>query len=114
MSYVYLASPYSHRSEQIISERYHATLNYVNMTLETEPHHTVYSPIVHYHALAQKHRLPTDAAFWQARNEDMIAGAKELRILRLTGWEASKGIQLEIAYAESIGKKIVFADPLNS
>lgn len=111
MSYIYLATPYTHKSKEIQSERFHMAVNYVAKMLDEEPHHSYYSPIVYYHHVALKHSLRTDAQFWQDRNEDMIAGCKELHVLCLEGWGMSKGIQLEVAYAQSIGKRVVYLTP---
>lgn len=111
MSYIYLATPYTHKSPEIQSERFHAALNYVVKMLEAEPYHSYYAPIVYYHHAVLKHSLRTDAEFWQTRNEDMISGCKELHVLCLAGWRMSKGIKLEVAYAQSIGKRVVYLTP---
>jgi hypothetical protein len=49
---IYLASPYSHPDELVQEARYKAARNYVHWSL-LYLEDTVYSPIVHYHTLAE-------------------------------------------------------------
>jgi Domain of unknown function (DUF1937) len=99
--YVYLASPYSHADPQVVQTRFKAaevaTAYLLKQSIWT------YSPIVHCHALAEAHNFPTDAKYWQKYNHTMIDGAKALLVLKLTGWEASKGVTEEIEYATLVG-----------
>lgn len=111
MSHVYLASPYTHEDKEVMKQRYLKTMKYILESFEKEPYHTIYSPIVYYHQFAERFELPRDAEFWRIRNEDMIASCKELRVLKLPGWELSQGInELEIPYAREIKKPIVFVE----
>jgi hypothetical protein len=102
--YAYLASPHSHQDPQVVQERFKTTETVLAFLLRKGI--WVYSPIVHNHALAQLHNLPTDAAYWQNYNHAMIDGAKELIVLRIAGWQDSKGVAEEIAYATSLGLPI--------
>lgn len=55
----------------------------------------VYSPIVHCHELAQKFSLPTDFEWWKAYNFDMLRRADKFRVLKISGWDESKGVKGE-------------------
>lgn len=100
MSYLYLAAPYSHADPFLREYRYVRTMQVLAELLTQE--RWAFSPIVHCHELAKIAGLPRDAAFWQAYNFTMLAGASELKILRLPGWENSLGIAAELEEAERL------------
>jgi hypothetical protein len=111
--YVYLASPYSHPDESIMEARFVAAEAATARLLRRSV--WVYSPIVHCHELAKKFDLPKDFVFWQEYNFAMIRGAAKLYVLRIDGWEASKGVTAEIAYARELGIPVIplpLAEPL--
>lgn len=112
--FVYLASPYTAPSAQIMHERYAAAASFVARRLEIEPEHTVYSPIVHYHPIALQHSLPKSFDFWMKHNYNMIDRADELWVLQLQDWEESRGVNAEIQYTEKQNKPIVYWNPLNA
>lgn len=99
MSFEYLASPYTHEDSAVRQKRYeyarHAT---AQLLLERR---WIYSPIVHCHDLALTHELPYEFEFWWAYNRAMLSAAKGLIILRIDGYDTSKGIAQEKAYAEA-------------
>lgn len=98
---IYLASPYSHpdsltmRTRFLLAEQVTAQLLRERMF--------VYSPIVHCHELAQKFSLPTSFEFWKAYNFDMLRRADDFFILRIPGWEESKGVTAELEFAKLCG-----------
>jgi len=95
--FVYIASPYTHASSEVMQARFEAAEAYVAQQLRLGRH--VYSPIVHCHALASKYTLPTDAEYWRAYNYAMLAKAMVLEILMLDGWQESVGVKGEQEYA---------------
>lgn len=97
MAYIYLASPYSHKNENIRHQRYLQVSQVVVQMLQSKIH--VYSPIVHCHEIAKRFKLPKDFTFWNNYNEAMLVPATSLYILQLDGWKESKGIQGEIRIA---------------
>ena len=105
MSYIYLASPYSHPDPAVREARYRAARDTAAWMLAQRL--WVYSPIVHCHDLAQSAGLPTDFAFWGEYNRAMIASAESLYVLLLPGYLESVGVNAEIAYALSARKPVV-------
>jgi hypothetical protein len=101
MSFLYLASPYSHKDPQVVNTRFLLAERVTAELLKTE--RFVYSPIVHCHEIARKFNLPTDAAFWMNYNKAMLAEASDLLILCLPGWQESVGVNMEIDFAKSFG-----------
>ena len=103
---IYLASPYSHPLFLTRERRYKQTLSCIARLITEQKH--IYSPIAHFHQVAFFNNLPTDAAFWQSLNEEMIRLSSEVYILQLDGWKDSIGVQHEIAYATSLNKPISY------
>ena len=97
MTYVYLASPYSHQDASMREARYSAARDATAWMLAQRI--WVYSPIVHCHELCKVQKLPTDAAYWQDYNFAMLRSAKELVVLNIPGWLDSKGVAAEIDFA---------------
>lgn len=96
---IYLASPYSHANPQVVATRVQQTrMCFVNL-LAAQRH--VFSPILLCHEASILYELPGDAAYWQAMNEDFLSRMDEMYVLTLPGWQESKGIKMEIDFAEA-------------
>lgn len=101
MGYKYLASPYTHANPAIMHTRWRCALHATAALICKGEF--IYSPIVHCHELAQAHKLPRDFKFWKKYNFTMLEKADMLLILRIDGWEQSKGIAAEKEFAEELG-----------
>lgn len=108
-SVVYLASPYTHDDPAVVVQRYRVTRAATAAMLRAGVH--VYSPIVHCHALAVAHDLPTDAAFWGAYNRAMLGRCDVLAVLTLDGHDTSRGVAGEVAYAREHGLMVLEVTP---
>jgi hypothetical protein len=106
---IYLASPYSHPDTLIMKTRF-LLAEQATAILTIAGQH-VYSPIVHYHEIARKFTLQTDFAFWKFINFDMIRKADAFYILNIDGWETSKGVAAEKAFAQECGLTISAVNP---
>ena len=95
---IYLASPYSHFDPFVREERFLRACKAVAYLLEQQK--WVYSPVVHCHQIAMLAELPKEFDFWKEYNFHMLSQSKELKILRIDGWERSQGIAAEHAFAE--------------
>ncbi len=107
MAFIYLASPYTAKSELTRHERYLKVSEVIAKYLRAGIH--VYSPIVHCHEIARRHTLPTSFQFWADYNYAMLGEACLLHVLQLPGWEKSRGVTAEIAFAarQSIPTKLI-------
>jgi hypothetical protein len=103
MSFIYLASPYSHPNPQVMHARYLAVAAECAKLLKAQD--WTYSPIVHCHELARMHGLPTDFEYWKRYNRAMLSSASAFYILTIPGWEQSRGVTAERAMAECAGLK---------
>ena len=96
MSFLYIASPYTHDSHLIHLHRFEAVEEYgAKLLLEKR---WCYSPIVHCHEIAKKYSLPTTFEYWVEYNKAMLSRAGGVQVLMLPGWEQSKGIHAEVEY----------------
>lgn len=95
---IYLASPYTSDSPTTMERRFRqaaaATAALINQGK------VIYSPILHFHPLSELYYLPKEFAFWQEVNLAMLVLAEELWVLTIEGWQASRGVQAEIAFAQ--------------
>lgn len=107
---IYIASPYTHKDESVIAERYNLVEKFTAHMLNKNL--AVYSPIVHCHYIAKNHKLPTDFNFWKTYNIAMLSSATELYVLRLKDWEKSVGVAAEIQYAINNSIKVSYFDPV--
>ena len=73
----------------------------------------VFAPIPMTHPMAIYGELPGDWEFWKRFDEVYVGLCSELWVLRLSGWETSKGVQAEIALAKAAGKPVRYVYPEN-
>ncbi len=114
--FIYVASPYSHPDRDVERQRYADVMRFMTflvtetLTLPTSP--SPYSPIVHCHQWAEDYELPKDAQWWKKFNFDYIQKASGLYVLRLDGWRESKGVAMEIDFAQTLHLPIRHWRPL--
>jgi len=106
---IYLAGPYTHKDGAVRVARFEALTKKAAQLMNDG--FTVYSPITHGHAIAERHDLPLDFAWWSNQCLDMLSRATTLFVLRLDGYAESIGVAAEIAYAEQLNIKIEFINP---
>jgi len=102
---IYLASPYSHREEDVRDLRFRAVSSITSdmMRLGLQ----VYSPIAHNHPIAVQYNLPKEVDFWWNHNRIILERCDVLAVFALESWENSKGVAKEIALAKEIGLPII-------
>jgi hypothetical protein len=101
MSYLYLASPYTHPDASVREMRYLDALDALNWLVGNRI--WTYSPIVHCHHLSAKYTLPGNHEFWQDYNHLMILNSRGMMLLQLPGWKESNGVTDELDYADHLG-----------
>jgi hypothetical protein len=106
---IYLAAPYSHRSNTIKNLRY--TIICAAHAQLTKENQVIFSPISHCHHIAIEYDLPTDWKFWERIDFLFISKCDELWVLCLEGWKESRGVEAEINKAKELGLEIKFLEP---
>jgi len=99
MSFIYLASPYTHPKPSVMGDRaWLAGRAARNIGAAGIP---VYSPIVHWHDIGST--FPRDWEFWAELDLPLLRASRLVVVLMLQGWEESRGVQAEIAEARTHG-----------
>lgn len=105
----YLAAPYSHPDPKVRRIRFNI-INRVAAELMAKGE-LVFSPISHTHPIALAGDLPLGWDYWETYARAILQCCREMKILRLTGWEQSIGIQNERRIAFEMQIPIEFIDP---
>ncbi len=101
---IYLATPYSSPNPYVRLKRF-MHVNRFAAELMREGKH-VFSPISHTHPIAEQCALPTDWEFWRKYDEVMLSRCQSLVVLKVEGWETSKGVRAEMKIAKRMGLPI--------
>jgi nucleoside 2-deoxyribosyltransferase len=101
---IYLASPYTHDSIDVMNERFEKVCRAAADLMQSGE--LVYSPIAHGHAIAVQNELPVQWEYWRDNCIWFIERCSEVVILTLDGWRNSTGVQAEIEIAKSHGKPV--------
>lgn len=100
MSYIYLASPYTHPDPEVRAFRFRAAAEYAASLVTSRI--AVFSPIVHGHALSQIAPLPLDHDLWMDQCLPMLQAAHSLCVLAIDGWVTSRGVARELVEARRL------------
>ena len=111
MSYIYLASPYSHPDHMLRARRWTAAIDACAWIANVKEM-AVYSSIAHWHKVAVRHRLPGHSDYWTRQNEALLIPAAAVWILTIDGWKTSVGVAAEMAFANFQSKPILYLQPL--
>lgn len=101
MSFIYLASPYSHDDPDVRQERFQAVCKAAAYLMRHGQ--IVFSPIAHSHSvevvgLQERH----GGDFWKRQDIPLLRHAKELVVLMLPGYLESAGLKWEIELAQAL------------
>lgn len=107
-SLVYLATPYSSPDAFIREIRFNI-VNKVAANLIKQGLH-IFSPISHSHPLAMVGDLPKGFDFWVQYDRAFLECCQKLLVLRLDGWQDSKGVNGEMQIAKELNIPIEFMD----
>ncbi len=71
----------------------------------------LYAPIPHTHPIAEAGDLPKGWDYWGAYDRAILSCCNKIIVLKLDGWQESKGVQAEIAIAAEQGITIEYLEP---
>lgn len=109
MSFIYLASPYSHPDPEVRQHRFMAACEWAGRLMKEG--HTVFSPIAHSHAIEQTFDAIEPGPFWMKQDIPILRHADKVVVLKLEGWDRSKGIAQEIELATCAMIPVEYLDP---
>lgn len=99
---VYVSHPYTSPREPTQLKRLHVAMLYEQHLLRTRGC-AVYSPV----RIARLNSNLDDEVDWYAIDLQALERCDEMHVLRLRGWDASRGVRLEIEHAIEHGIKVV-------
>ena len=107
---LYIAGPYSHPDRGVRLERFHRLNDIAAKFMQSPEGHVVFSPISMTHPIAEQHELPLGWEFWERNDRAFISWCNILVVVKLPGWQESKGVAAEIAIANEMEKTIVYLE----
>lgn len=107
----YLASPYSHADVAVKRERYRQACVAAGRLMKRGVR--VFSPIAHSVAIEEhfEGRSIEQHDFWLNQDFAVLRHCEKLLVLRLDGWEISKGVAAEVEFAGRLGIPVFYIDP---
>lgn len=105
---VYIANPYSHPDSKIVHERYDQVCQ-ITADLVSKGQIAI-SPIAYGHTLLSYREMPSDWDFWQSFCISLLARCQKMIVVKMEGWQESRGVLAEIEYAKSNGIDIEYLD----
>ena len=109
-TFAYLATPYS-KYPGGLEAAYREACRAANLVREMRARIRVYCPIETSHPIAMSLRIdPLDHAFWMSVCRPFMERADRLIVVKMMGWQDSRGIAEEIQAFEAMGKPIEYLD----
>lgn len=106
---IFVSSPYSHPDDNVREENYQKVSKYTAKLISEG--HAVFSPILYGHnALNFSPDMPTDWPFWESFCLTFLNKCDEMIVYMMEGWDKSRGVAEEIAYANNLGIKITYVE----
>lgn len=106
---IYILSPYSHPDDAVQHERFLAVRKFTAGLLKQGQ--CVFSPIVYCREMALVFDFPHDAAFWEAMNTAFLRRSESAILLKLSGWEQSKGVAKELDLCKALHIQVLVSSP---
>ena len=105
---VYLAVPYSHRSANVREIRFREA-NRISAGM-MDAGILIFSPISHTHPIALAGKLH----LWERYDRAYLVVCRALVVLRLDGWQESKGVAAETKIMDELARPVYHLDPYNA
>lgn len=109
---IYLAAPYTSPDPVCVEDRVRVFCS-KDSELSGGGIITV-SPLSKHLMFINGSKLPSDWAFWERYSYALLSRCDHMIVIKLPGWEESKGVQGEIKFAMDNNINIVYVDPLDN
>ncbi len=109
MSFIYLASPYSHPDPAVKEARFERACLHAADFMESG--YKVFCPIAHSHPI-EVHGMDgiRSGDFWLEQDFAILRHADKMVVVKMPGWDKSLGIEREIAFCKDNGIPVEFVD----
>lgn len=108
MTFAYLASPYTDPDPAVREQRFQAAARAAAKLMTAGK--IVFCPIAHSHPIDLFFSAPKDGEFWKRQDAPYLEACSEMYVLRIDGWEQSKGMLHEMQRAAERGIPVHFID----
>lgn len=105
---IYIACPYSSKHKGTRTRRTFIATAWANYLMQKPESPIVFSPLTHFHPIAEVGDLPTEWCYWERQDLFFLEKCTTLHVLCLPSWIKSRGVQAEIAAAKRFGKIIIY------
>ena len=106
--FIYLATPYSDPDPAVMESRFDTACRVAGALMAKG--HLVFSPIAHTHPIAVRCELRREWEFWQRYDYAMLMAADRLLVVKMPGWEQSKGVTAEIRIAREMAIPVEYLE----
>jgi len=93
---IYIAAPYSHPDKDVVHSRMEM-IYHVMGQLTKDGHHVV-TPLFMHEIVKRNSGMPEDYVFWENYCLNMLKRCDKMIVLRLAGWDTSRGVAEEIKF----------------
>lgn len=104
---IYLATPYSHPDPAVMQQRFEEAARCVAVHMARDSR-VLFSPIVHNHPIAVMYGLPRGWEFWENWDKQTIERCDELWVVKMEGYDTSKGITAEVVIAKDLNIPVTY------
>ena len=109
MSFIYLATPYSHKDPQVRQNRYEHACKVAGKLMEEG--NLVFCPIAHSHAIETVGMTKiNDGNFWLRQDFAILKHADFLYVCMMPGWGESHGVREEVKFAQANKIPVAYID----
>ena len=105
---IYIATPYSHPDLAVMESRFDAACRIAGALMAKGD--VVFSPIAHTHPIVIRCALPRGWEYWERYDREMLKCASKMIVVKMPGWDTSKGIAGELAIARDLGLAIEYME----
>jgi hypothetical protein len=104
---IYLASPYNDWSKVVIQDRMEKIYSVIGRYTKEGIHVT--TPLF-MHEVVTRHDIAGDYAFWERYCLNLLNRCDKMFVLRLKGWDTSRGVTAEIAFCAEHNIPVEYID----
>lgn len=95
---IYVAAPYYDVDKEVIQRRMETVYSFIGTRFK-EGEHPI-TPLF-MHEVVLRHDLPGDYLFWEHYCLNILKRCNKMVVLKMDGWDRSRGVAGEIAFCES-------------